>query len=523
MKIKSENSFIAVLILALLLPSCGKNVQYPPAPLNTAEQFKEQYKEEDRNLAASMFKPGKALAPEDRGQWWKIFGDEELNKLEDEAAEANHSLKAAASKVVQAHEAARAAVPDILPNIGIGANGLRTTSGFIGEPRKPYNFFTTSLNASYNLSWYDFKNYKAMKLSAEAEKAAYQDMVLLLQAEVASNYFSIRAIDAEHKLLINKVETEREAMRITEKKYELEEINATELATAQVQLAAAENELMDLTRKRAALEHAIAILVGKVPALFSLAQKELDTEPPLIPAGLPSTLLERRADIIQAEKQMAAANQKVGAAKAAFFPSISLTAGTGVASSSLSNLFNSSQHYWSLGQFVGNLITIPIFSNGREFANLRHSKAAYEESVENYRTQVLIAFREGEDSLVDQKMLAREALYQDKAKLASAKAIDATKKRYELGDADHSEVVSVNQMYIEAKRRAVQINNQRLLTTVALIRALGGGWEQALANEDSSQNKVKESKRYNNSPNTKLSQNSEAYSKVRFKLVQPLN
>ena len=247
-------------------------------------------------------------------------------------------------------------------------------------------------------------------------------------------------------------------------------------ANARSDLASARADLSGLDRQRATLEHALAILLGKVPAGFSLPDNPLAGVPPVVPGGVPSTVLERRPDIAAAIDAMQAANQRIGAAKSAFFPSLELTASAGVANAAMNNLFHWSSRAWALGQVGALALSLPIFDNGVHTAELEGARASYSESIANYRQRILVAFKEVEDGLSDQHYLYRQW---DQAREAATQASRATylvQKRYDLGDVNYFEVVTTQRTSLAAERAAVQLRGQRFVATISLIRALGGGW-----------------------------------------------
>ena len=435
-----------------------------------------------------------AAYKESRGQWWKIFGDEKLNDLEQQAQDANQSLKATAARVLEARALAESNSPSILPDLDIGGNAVRSETGGASlaafgfpshGPLHPYNLYTGQGTLSYEADLFGSirDNYKAYSLDADAEAAAYQSALLALEADVAQNYYSLRALDAERQLLRDTVTIRDEANRIMQHKFDVGEVGQQDFTRTQSELAAAKADLISLDRNRSTLEHALAVLIGKMPAEFSFAESPLANVPPEIPPGLPSTLLERRPDISAATASMQAANLRIGVARAAFFPSLSLTAIGGFQSTTLSNLFHWSSRTWALGQTAGTALTMPIFDSGRNLDRLDEAHAAYDESVANYRQQVLVAFRDVEDNLAAQHFLADQSEQQDKAATASSLTTKVITERYQAGDIDFFQVVDAERDSLAAGRAAVQIRGQRFLATIGLIRALGGGWDMD-ENED---------------------------------------
>ena len=471
------------LVTLSLLCSCSLAPDFKAPDLHVPDTFKEH----EALDVKTKWQPAKPLDKEDRGQWWKIFGDEKLNDLEKQAQEANQSLKIAAARVIESRATAESNSPSFLPDFNVGGNAVRaksaSTSGVgFGQPavnQKPYTLYNAQGTVSYEADLFGSirDNYKAFSFDADAEEAAYRSALLALQADVAQNYFLLRALDSERQLLRDTVKIRDEANHIMQHKFDVGAAGLQDLTRTQSEQAEAKAELIALDRQRATLEHALAVLLGKMPSEFTFAESSLIGVPPAIPAGLPSSLLERRPDIVAAESGMEAANRRIGAARAAFFPSLSLTAFGGFQSTELSNVFKWSSRSWALGQTAGSAITMPIFDSGRNLSRLDLAHASYDEAVANYRQQVLLAFRDVEDNLTNQRLLADQSQQQDAAEAASSITTSVIQKRYNEGDIDFFEVVNAQRDSLAAGRAAVQIRGQRFVTTIALIRAIGGGWE----------------------------------------------
>jgi len=435
----------------------------------------------------------KSLTKEDRGQWWKIFEDTQLNELEKQAQDANQDLKMAAARVVGARATAESNSLSYLPDFDIGANAVRAKSpstagvgfGIPAVQTKPYTLYNAGGTLSYEADLFGSirDNYKAYSFDADAQDAAYKSTLLALQADVAQNYFTLRALDSERQLLRDTVTMRAEAQRIMQHRFDLGDVGQQDLSRTQSDLASTKADLLSLDRQRTVSEHALAVLLGKLPEQFSFADAPLASVPPAIPPGLPSSLLLRRPDIASAEATMAAANARISVARAAFFPTIALTASGGFQSTSLSSLFNWPNRTWALGQTLGNAITMPIFDSGHNLDRLDLAHAQYDEVVANYRQQVLVAFRDVEDNLTAQHLLSDQSDQQNKAAVATQMATDVLQKRYHEGDVDFFQVIEAQRDSLAAARAALQLRGQRFVTTVGLIRALGGGWEEAKADQ----------------------------------------
>jgi multidrug efflux system outer membrane protein len=305
-----------------------------------------------------------------------------------------------------------------------------------------------------------------------------ENVLLTLQAEVARNYFSLRSFDAQLDLLRRTIELRSKNLQLVTSLFDNGQVGRLDVARAETELANAQAETAALKRRRTATEHALAVLVGAPVANFDLPLRppDLEVEPPPLAAGLPSALLERRPDIAAAERQMMAANARIGIARAAFFPAVSLTGSAGYASDELSGLFNWDSRIWSLGPFV----TLPVFDAGRNRAQLAQAEAAWQEAVARYRQQVLSAFREVEDALADIRILAEQAEAQQRALTSSRQEAELSGKRYRAGLVSYLEVVVSERTALNTELLANQVLEQRFQASVSLIKALGGGWQEVV-------------------------------------------
>ncbi len=479
----------SLLMLSTFISGCSLAPDFKLPDTHAPDAYKEQA--DTAPTPKGNWQEAKKLEKEDRGQWWKIFGDDKLNELEQQAIDANQSLKSAAARVLEARATADTVSPSILPNLDIGGNAVRaksaSTSGVgFGQPalqQKPYTLYSAQGTLSYEADLFGSirDNYRAYSLDADAEEAAYKSALLALQADVAQNYFALRALDSERQLLRDTIKIRDEAARIMQHKFDAGEAGQQDLTRTVSELASSKADLISLDRSRSNSEHALAVLLGKMPSEFTFAGAPLIGVPPIVPAGLPSTLLERRPDIVSAQSSMEAANRRIGVARAAFFPSVSLTALGGFQSTQLSDLFKWSSRTWALGQVAGTAITMPLFDSGRNFSRLDVAHATYDEAVANYRQQVLVAFRDVEDNLTNQRLLAEQSEQQDKAAAASSLTTEVIEKRYHGGDIDFFEVVNAERDSLATGRIAVQLRGQRFFATIGLIRARGGGWDSMLA------------------------------------------
>jgi outer membrane protein, multidrug efflux system len=437
---------------------------------------------EDAAGEAARWKPAQPAEAQARGEWWKVFGDSELNKLIDEATAANANLAAAAARVKQARALAGISEADRIPQIGAAFGAQRGRASDVslvlpqGTPVRPVTAWQGKLTASYEVDLFGrvANNVSAAQADAAASEATYRSVLLALQADVAQTYFRERALDAELALLNETVRLREENVRINQRRYDLGDLGELDLARAKTELSTTRSDAIALERQRAQLEHALAVLLGKPAAAFSLDSNPLmaSTALPGIPAGLPSALLERRPDIAAAQRAMIAANARIGVAKSAMFPALRLTAAGGGESEELSDLFKWSSRSWLLGA----LMSLPIIDGGRNRAGIARSEAALEESVAAYRQNVLTAFAEVEDNLAGLRTLAGQAQAIDDAVASARRSAQLANTLFEAGRSGYLDVLDAQRNLATVQRNAVQLRGQRATTTVALIRSLGGGW-----------------------------------------------
>jgi len=326
------------------------------------------------------------------------------------------------------------------------------------------------------------RSFESARADTQSSLAAMHNVLLTLQADVAQNYFSHRSLDAEIATVRGTVGLRNEELKLTRSRFEGGISSELDVARAETELAATEAEPAALLKRRAELENSIAILVGETASTFKLAElsaSNWNPQPPNIPAGLPADLLERRPDVADAERQLASANARIGVAKAAFFPVVRLTGSGGFVSGDIESLFNWESRVWSLGPSI----SLPIFAGGRNVANLNRSRAAFDEVVAKYRQRVLIAFGDVENSLSGIHFLGTQSVAQNRAVASAQRAADLAAQRYRAGIVSYLEVVDANRAALAAQRNQAQLAGQRLIASVQLIKALGGGWtdEQLLA------------------------------------------
>lgn len=475
----------ALLPLLMLLAGCAVGPEYQRPQVDTPAAYKEALPAHE----AGSWKTAQPAEEALRGEWWKLFGDPTLNALEAEAQQANHNLQAAAARLKQARALLGTARSGLFPTVdaGFGPTRQRPSPASQGLADDASADTTTLWRAQVGVAYEaDLFGRVASTVDAatadvQQSEALYRSVLLALQADVAEAYFQVRELDAGLQLYRQTVQLRSETLDLIQRRYDAGDISELDLARARSELESARAEALGFERRRATAEHALAVLLGKTPAEFSLPAQPLTRVSVSIPAGLPSALLERRPDIAAAERAMAAANARIGAAQAAFFPRLDITGAAGFESSELGNLFQWSSRTFLLGPLVGAALSLPIFDGGRRQAGLDRARAAYEEDVANYRQTVLNAFREVEDNLSNLRILSNQTQAQDAALQASQRAARISHVQYEEGSISYLDVIEADRTVLAQQRVSVQLDGERARSAVRLVRALGGGWDTPLA------------------------------------------
>jgi NodT family efflux transporter outer membrane factor (OMF) lipoprotein len=419
-----------------------------------------------------------------RGRWWSMFQDAELDALEDQVTDANQNLKAAFARLQEAHAVTREARSQWFPTItaqGDAARGQTSVyeTGYTQGAPRTGNEFTLGGNLSYELDLFGrIRNTVAnARASEQASAGDLAALDLAQHAELATDYFTLRGLDVEQQLLDHTVADDSRALELEQNLFKGGAAAISDVQQAQAQLETARTQAEDTRLRRAQTEHAIAVLVGREASSFSIAARTSDKLPPLpvIAPGLPAQLVERRPDVAAAERRVAAANANLGVARAAYFPSLTLSGAAGVYSTATSKLLTAPARYWSIGPQA--LLT--VFDGGLHAAQSAQAHAAYDEQVANYRTTVLTAFQDVEDNLVALRQLQRETVSQAAAITATQGALDQANLRYKGGIVTYLEVVSTENAALAARLAAADIDIRRADATVLLVRALGGDWNHA--------------------------------------------
>lgn len=454
------------LLLLLLLAGCATSVpevdqaELPPVPAEFRERF-------------TIAEPA---AAQPRGEWWKAFGDPVLDGLVERAGEANASIRVAASRLARARAIARFTDADRSPQVSAGASAQRFQGIINGSlPGPARNVFAATADLSYEVDLFGRLQHAsdAAALDARASEALLQSARLLVQANVAQAYLELRALDEERAIVATTLRAYRETLALTERRWRAGDVAELDVTRAATEVAATESEALALDRRRAELEHALAVLVGEAPSDFSLKETPWETRLPAIPAGVPATVLTRRPDVAAAQAGIMAAQARVGVAKAAWFPNIALTASGGYASEDLSDLFKWSSRAWGIGV----LASLPVFDGGRRKAGVEAAGADLDGALAEYREQVLVAFKDVEDQLAALRLLAEQAEVQARAVDSASRTTELSDKRYRAGYVSQLELLDARRSELRNRREALKVRAARYQSTVALVRAMGGGWE----------------------------------------------
>ena len=459
---------ISILVTALVLAGCATAPEIDPASLPTTPVA---FKEGDGRWTRAT--PAEA---QPRGQWWKAFNDPALDELIARADRGNTELQVAAARLAQAQASLKAANADRLPFLGLGAAAFRER-GLPDLPAgsPPVTLTTVGATLGYEADLFGrlASAAKAAKLDTQSREGLVQSTRLAVQATVAQTYLALRAVDTERALVRGTVTTYLETLKLTERRFGAGDVAELDVTRARTEVAATESEALALDRRRAELEHALAVLVGEPASTFQLRESAWDTALPIVPAGVPGTVLARRPDVSAAQLSLMAAQQRVGVAKAAWFPSVTLTATGGQASTDISDLFKWSARAWT----VGALLSMPIFDGGRRQAGIDNASAEMDIAVARYREQVLGAFRDVEDQLSALHLLAEQADAQARAVTAASRTTALSGTRYRNGLVSQLELLDAQRSELRNRRQALAVRSAQYQATVGLVRALGGGWD----------------------------------------------
>jgi len=431
--------------------------------------------------------PWRVAAPKDsipKGAWWEIFNDAELNNYEQQLLQANQSLAAAKDRLSEARALARVASAGYFPTLNADPNASRNR--YSGHRPEVVTLGRPLTQSTYEIPFllnYEPDLFGKVKRSLQASNASLQgtaadlyNVNLVLTAELAADYFTLRELDAETQVVQEAVNIQQKGLQLVQDRHAGGVASGLDLAQQQTLLDSTRTQLYLVQQQRAQFEHAIAVLTGNPASAFSIPAMPLNATPPPVPLGVPSDLLERRPDIATAERQMAYQNAIVGVATAAFYPQLTIFGTGGWQSTNITNLLTAPSAIWSLG---GDLLQ-PIFEGGRNRANLAATKAAYEESVANYRESVLTAFQQVEDALSGLNALSQADATQNAAVADARRALELANNRYVGGVTSYLDVITAQSTLLTNQRLATQLLGQQMVTSVYLVKALGGAWDASL-------------------------------------------
>ncbi len=458
-------------ILAGLLAGCAVGPNYKRPPVQAPEAYKTQ-------------PPWRVAAPKDsipKGTWWEVFSDSELNDYEQQLLHANQSLLAAEDRLEEARSLARVTSAEFFPQARVDPNASRSRySGHrpvvvtIGKPLTQSTYeIPFFLNYEPDLFGRVRRNLQASNANLQAVAGDMYNVNLVLTAELAADYFSLRELDAETQVVQQSVALQQKGLQLVINRHNGGVASGLDVAQQQTLVDATTAQLYLVQQQRQQFEHAIAVLTGNPASTFTVPVRPLSAAPPPVPLGVPSDLLERRPDIAAAERQMAYENALVGVATAAFYPQLTLFGSGGFQSTKITNLISAPSAIWSVG---GDLLQ-PVFSGGRLRANLAAAKHTYDESVANYREAVLLGFQQVEDGLSGLTQLSQALASQNAAVADSRHALEIANNRYVGGVTTYLDVITAQSTLLTNERLATQLLGQQMVTEVALIKALGGGWE----------------------------------------------
>ena len=443
-----------------LLTACAVGPNYKRPPFDTTAAYKEQ----------DGWKPTEPNDALDRGPWWEIFHDEVLNGLEGQLNISNENVKLAAAQVEEARALVRQAQAGFWPSVSANASRIRTVTA----DTHPETVTSAGISGNWDIDlWGQIRrSTESDRASMQASEAALAGARLAAQAQLATTYFELRAQDQLQVILDDIVAAEEQSLKITENRYRVGVAAKADVVNAQTQLLSSQADQVNAPLQRAIFEHAIAVLVGQQPAQFSIARAAMPTDVPTVPPGLPSVLLERRPDVAQAERQMAAANAQIGVAISAFFPSLTITGSDDYRGDTISHLIRTANRVWAIGPSVA----LSVFDAGLRRAQVAQARAVYEQRVDTYRQTVLTSLEQVEDDITTLRVLEQRGVIEEATVKASREAEALTLNQYKAGAVPYSSVITAQTTRLNSEENALTVLSGRLQGSVAMVQALGGGW-----------------------------------------------
>lgn len=444
-----------------LVTACAVGPNYRRPEFNATPTYKEE----------NGWKPSEPADTLDRGPWWQIFHDDLLSSLEEQVNISNENIKAAEAAFEESRALVRQAQAGLWPSVSVSGARERTVTGT--QPPRTLNDAGVSANWDLDIWGQIRRTVESNRASAQASAATLAAARLSAQAELATDYFQLRAQDQLQVILDDIVAAEQLSLKITENRYRVGVAAKADVVTAQTQLLSSQAQQVSAPLQRAILEHAIAVLVGQQPASFSVPVAPIRTDVPTVPAGVPSTLLERRPDVAEAERRMAAANAQIGVTVSAFFPSLTLSGSDDYTGNTISRLIRTSNRVWQFGPSLA----LSVFDAGLRRAQVAQARAAYEASVDNYRQTVLAGIQQVEDEIATLRILEQQAVIEDAAVKAAREAETLTLNQYKAGTVPYSSVITAQTTRLVSEETALGVLSGRLQASVSLIEAVGGGWK----------------------------------------------
>jgi NodT family efflux transporter outer membrane factor (OMF) lipoprotein len=492
MRIASNFPLLVACGAGLALGGCNLAPHYQKPQVETSSNFKEAVPE-----SSGAVQSWRIAEPNDstlRGNWWELYQDKQLNDLEGRVMVSNQTVAAAEANYRVAQALFSAAQSSLLPTVSVDPSVIRSRSSAstsangggsggastnpspsAGSGTGPRTTYTLPFEASYEVDlWGTVRNTVAQsKYEAQASAANVETALLSTRSALAQAYFALRATDEQRRILDTTLADYEASLHLVRTLYNNGLASEEDMAEADTQLASAEAQATDLGIARAQYEHAIAVLIGMPPSLFSIGVRPFNPMLPVIPVSLPSDLLERRPDIAAAEREVAAANAGIGLARAAYFPNITLGASAGYAATSLSKLLDWPNRIWS----VGPTVTQALFDGGLRNAENAQARATYDADVANYRQAVLVAFQSVEDNLTSLRILSKEVTQQHKAAVAAQRTVQLSVVRYQDGLDSYVNVITAQNTFLTNRLAELEVQLRQVTASIALVNNLGGGWD----------------------------------------------
>jgi outer membrane protein, multidrug efflux system len=467
--------FCAIVLLLLCVPAFAKGPKYQKPSVTTPQNWQ----------TPAPWQEALPLDSLPKGMWWAFFGDAELNQYEQRAMASNQTLQAAVARLSEARASARVTAAGLYPELDAGARAIRErVSGnrpVNGAPVQPVpvtqNEFSIPFTLNYEVDLFGRVRHsvEAANAQLQASAADLENVRLLVSSELAADYFQLRELDSEIAVVQKAITYQQQALTLVNNRHSGGAASGLEVAQQQVVLDSSITQLSLLQQQRAQFQHALAMLQGLAPAEFIAPVRGLETQPPALPLIVPSELLQRRPDVAIAERQTAAANARIGVARAALYPSISLGGSGGLDSVAIRSLLNAPSFFWSLGLSA----LEPVIAGGRNRAQLDFARGGYQEAVANYREIALTAFQQVEDALSGLTTLAAAYESQQRAVADAERALQLANARYTGGLVTYLDVITAQEQALSNEREETQLLGQRMTTSILLVKALGGGWDSS--------------------------------------------